>query len=117
MQRLTRQLCAAVRASIAGNRVRPPEAGRPLWNAFQRLNATRTYHRAGPNPIQPSEVEALCRMMCVPFGPHHIAILLAMDQVWLDQVYAQKGAPEGVKTLPPISKQPLTAALFDLVVG
>lgn len=118
VNRLERQLCAAVRASLAGEKARPPEAGLTLWNAFQQISATRTYHAAGPNPIQPSEIEAFCRMMRLPFEPRHLRIIMAMDQAWLDRAYAVTKAPvAGVKILPPVSKQPLNAALADLVLG
>lgn len=118
MSRLSRQLCAAVTASFAGGKARPPEAGRILWNTFRRLSLTRTYHAAGPNPLQPTEIEAFCRMMRLPLEPRHVAILLEMDRAWLDQAYAKtRRGPEGMKMLPPRSNQPLTAALADLVLG
>ena len=115
--RLSRQLCAAVTAALSGARVRPPEAGRPLWNAFQRLNATRTYHMAGPNPISFAEIEAFARLMRQPLEPWHVTILMDMDAAWLTQATARAKVPEGVKALPPISKQPLNAALLDVVMG
>lgn len=118
MNRLKKQLCTAVRESLAGRQGRPPEAGRQLWDAFQGLSATRTYHPAGPNPIQPGEIAAWCRLMRLPLAPHHVDILLAMDQAWLDHAYAvTKKAPEGVKTLPPLSEHPLTLGAFDAVFG
>ena len=117
-RKLSRQLCAAVVAAMGGQKVLPPEAGRVLWNAFQRLSGSRTYNPAGPNPIQPSEIEAFCRITRLPLEPHHVAILMDMDGAWLEKAYArQKPAPEGVKTLPPISAQPLSAALLDVVMG
>lgn len=116
--KLSRQLCAAVGTAMDGRRVQPPEAGRVLWNAFQRLSASRTYNPAGPNPIQPSEIEAFCRITRLPLAPHHVAILMDMDGAWLERAYArQKPAPEGVKTLPPVSAHGLTAELLDLAIG
>lgn len=117
MNRLKRQLCAAVAASLDGSNARPPEAGRPLWNAFQRLSAGRTYHAAGPNPIQFCEIEAFCRLMNLPLPPLHVEILQAMDMAWLDLVAKRTKVPQGVKVLPPVSKQPLNAALLDVVMG
>lgn len=112
--RLSRQLCAAVTAALRGDRVKPPEAGLPLWNAFQRLNTTRTYHMAGPNPISFAEVDAYCRLMRQPLEPRHVEVLLAMDQVWLEHAYAKtRQPPEGVKTLPAVSNHPISAALLD----
>ncbi|WP_323009838.1 hypothetical protein [Paracoccus sp. (in: a-proteobacteria)] len=114
--RLSRQLCGAVTAALSGERVRPPEAGRPLWNAFQRLNATRSYHMAGPNPISFAEIDAFARLMRLPLEPWHITILMDMDAAWLAGAQKAK-VPEGVKTLPPVSKHGISAALFDLVTG
>ncbi|HWL56415.1 MAG TPA: hypothetical protein VNQ78_07010 [Paracoccus sp. (in: a-proteobacteria)] len=117
MKRLEKQLCATVKASQTGTLRPPPEAGRELWNVFQAISATRTYHPAGPNPIQPSEIRAWCDLMRLPLGPQHVGILLAMDAAWLDQAYARVRAPDGVKVLAPISAQPLSAALLDAVLG
>lgn len=117
MSRLGALLCTAVTASLRGDKGRPPEAGLPLWNAFQGLSATRTYHAAGPNPIQPSEIAAWGHLHRLPLAPHHVGILLAMDQAWLDHAYADSKAPQGVKVLAPISKIPLTAGLMDAMLG
>lgn len=117
MNRLSHQLCTAVTAGLRGEKGRPPEAGLMLWNAFQSLSAARTYHPAGPNPIQPSEIFAWCQLHRLPLAPRHVDILLAMDQAWLDHAYAKARAPDGVKALPPISAQPISAALLDAVMG
>lgn len=117
MNRMKRQLCAAVAASLDGSKARPPEAGQPLWNAFQRLSAGRTYHAAGPNPIQFCEIEAFRRLMNLPLAPHHVEILRAMDATWLDHVSQRAKVPPGVKVLPPVSKRPLNVALLDVVMG
>lgn len=115
MDRLKQQLCAAVRASLSGKPARHPEAGRELWNAFQRLSATRTYHPAGPNPIQPSEILAWCDLMRLPLAPHHVDIIMAMDRAFLDHVTSR--APAGVKAMAPVSETPLTAGLLDAILG
>ncbi|MGA0617415.1 phage tail assembly chaperone [Paracoccus sp. KR1-242] len=117
MDRLTKQLCAAVKAALAGQKVAPPEAGRAIWNAFHSLSGTRTYNPAGPNPIQPSEMAAWCQLMRLPLEPRHVAALLAMDVAWLDHAYSRTKAPDGVNVLPPISKMPLTTALLDAMLG
>ncbi|MDQ7775532.1 MAG: hypothetical protein Q4615_06285 [Paracoccus aminovorans] len=117
MSSLSRHLCAAVTSTLRGEKIRPPEAGLLLWNAFQGLSATRTYHPAGPNPIQPSEIAAWCRLHRLPLAPHHVDILLAMDQAWLDHAYAAAKTPPGVKVMAPVSATPLTAALLDVVLG
>lgn len=117
MNHLKKHLCGAVTAALRGEKSRPPEAGLLLWNAFQSLTATRTYHAAGPNPIQPSEISAWCALMRQPLAPHHVDALLAMDQAWLDVAYSAARRPEGVKALPPISQMPLTTALLDAMLG
>lgn len=116
-EHLKKHLCTAVTAALRGEKGSPPEAGLLLWNAFQGLTATRTYHPAGPNPIQPSEIAAWCQLHRLPLAPHHVDILLAMDQAWLDHAYAKARASEGVKALPPVSAHPISAALLDAVMG
>lgn len=114
MRVLEKQLCAVL---ASGDLSLMPEAGRELWNAFQRLSSTRTYHAGGPNPIQPSEIVAWCRLMRKPLEPRHVNILLEMDRAWLDQAFAKSRAPEGVKALPPVSKHALSAGLLDAIMG
>ncbi|WP_323716958.1 phage tail assembly chaperone [Paracoccus aminovorans] len=116
-EHLKKRLCASVVATLRDEKDRPPEADLLLWNAFQRLSATRTYHPAGPNPIQPSEIAAWCQLHRLPLAPHHVDILLAMDQAWLDHAYAAAKTPPGVKLMAPVSTTPLTAALLDVVLG
>lgn len=118
LNRLSRQLCAALEAALAGRKVQPPEAGRIFWNTFQRLSVTRSYHAAGPNPIQPSEIETFCRITRTPLEPHHIMILMAMDRAWIDQAYAgQKARDKGIKSLPPVSTRPISAGILDAMMG
>lgn len=118
LSRMERQLCDAVQAPLRREKPKPPEAGVALWNLFHRLSNQRTYHAAGPNPIQPSEVVAYCALMRLPLEAHHARILFAMDAAWLEQAHAMaRVAPEGVQGVPPISKQPISAALLDAVLG
>jgi hypothetical protein len=118
LHRLQAQLCRAVEASIMGERAMPPEAGVPLWNAFHRLSAQRTFHAVGPNPIQPAEIAAFCALTGLPLPPHHVSIILAMDRAWLEVAHRRtRPAPDGVKALPPVSRQPISAALLDAVLG
>lgn len=49
MDRLKKQLCAALKARNAGRKTSIPEAGLPLWNAFGALSRARSYNRHGPN--------------------------------------------------------------------
>ena len=117
MTRLSRHLCAVLKAHLAGGRPNPPEAGVPLWNAFLALSRSRSYHAGGPEAIRFTEIEAWCRLTRTPLAPHHIRILANMDEAWLEHAYARRGAPEGIKAMPQLSKQPLSAALFDVAVG
>lgn len=117
MKRLKKQLCAALEARMKGRKVQVPEAGRELLDAFAALSRARSYGPLGPNPISYTEITAWCNLMRVPLAPHHVEIITALDEVWMDQVTARQTAPEGVKTLPPISEQPLSLGVFDAVFG
>ena len=118
MERLEEQLVEALRRHLAdGTPVRLPEAGRLLWRAFVELDATRTMHMAGPNPIPYTEIFAYARLTGLPLQPHHVQILRAMDTVLLEHFAASRGAPDGAKPPPRESKAPLTPALFDAMMG
>jgi hypothetical protein len=116
MKRLQRQIIATMKIQMAGGKARLLEGSHILWNAFASLTRQRTWHASGPNPISFGEIEAYCRLMCLPLGPQHIEVILAMDRAWVDNVAAQITAPDA-KHAPQVSKQPLTAALLDLVLG
>lgn len=116
MNRLQKQLCAALEARMKGRKVQVPEAGGQLLDAFAALSRARSYGPFGPNPINYTEITAWCNLMRVPLAPHHVRIIAALDEVWLAQV-AKREAPEGVKKLPPISEQPLSLGVFDAVFG
>lgn len=118
MDRLKQQLCAALKASLDGRKVSFPEAGEALLSAFTALSRARSYHQYGPNPISWSDLAAWSQMMRVPIEPRHADIIMALDRVWIDHACrADKQAPEGVKTLPPVSDQPISAAMFDALFG
>lgn len=116
MNRLQKQLCAALEARMKGRKVQLPEGGGPVLDAFLALSRARSYGPLGPNPISFTEIAAWCSLMRVPLAPHHVRIITALDEVWLAQV-AKREAPEGVKALPPISEHPLSAGIFDAVFG
>ncbi len=85
---------------------------------FVQLSSTRTYHSAGPNALQPSEIVAFCQLMRTPLGAEHVAILLAMDAVWMAAFYGRGSAEmTGNKPAPVVSPRPISAALFDAMVG
>lgn len=61
---------------------------------------------------------AWSQIMRIPVEPHHADIIMSLDRVWLDDAYrTDKQAPAGVKTLPPVSQQPISAALLDAMFG
>lgn len=116
MTRFKRLILAALRGQLAGERTLPPLGAAPLWAAFHRLSRARTWHAHGPNPISFQEVEAYCRLFRVPFEPGHIDIITAMDEAWLAHSFeAMRSKTSERKTIPPASKRPLSAALFDAI--
>ena len=118
MKRLKKQLCTALRAHLVGGKAPLPEVGRLLLDAFNALSRARSYTGAGPNPITWEALAAWSQVMRVPVQPRHAAIIMTLDQVWMDAAYRQTAkTPEGIKTPPPVSAQPLTAALFDVIAG
>jgi hypothetical protein len=113
-----RQLVGALERYLDGGRSAPPDGGGTLWRAFGDLSRARFCGPAGPNPISYPEIVAYAQLMRMPLEPHHVETLAAMDAVWMERVYRKaKGAPAGVKTLPPRSEHALTPAMFDLVTG
>lgn len=116
--RLEKQLCEALRRQLSGQKAMVPEAGRDLWRIFLTLSEARGFGQVGPNPVSFAEIEAWARLMRVPIAPHHVAAIRALDAEWLDIYYAKQGqAKSGVKTLPPVSSQPLSADLFDITMS
>lgn len=121
MDRLRKPLVAALQRHLAGGRPVVPEAGVLLWNLFMEIAASRTYHAAGPNPISHAEIGNYCRFHRWPLQPHHIAVIRAMDDAWLQHAYAKMSSgdkQEDGKTFDSAryaNAQPLTAAAFDAV--
>lgn len=118
MIKLSTRLADALVLHLEGGKPRAPEGSSVLWNAFMALSRARSCGPAGPNPISYPEIAAYAELMRMPLEPHHVETLAAMDAVWMERVYRKaKGAPAGVKTLPPRSEHALTPAMFDLVTG
>lgn len=119
MDRLKHQLVAAISAQHNGRRLNIPVAGILLWNLYQQIAASRTYHSAGPNPISFTEIEAFARLHRWPLRPHHIGILRAMDNAVLEDAYRkQKERMKGKEAFAShryAKAQPLTADAFDVV--
>lgn len=121
MMRLRELLCEELKRQLeakAQTTPRIPAGGDLLFRWFLDLHRSRTYHAAGPNPISYTEIQAYAVMMRWPIEPRHAMILKAMDQTYLEcNMKPQIEAPEGVKTLPPISTAPVTAGLVDAMFG
>lgn len=119
-ERLERQLVEALERHLrTGNPVRLPEAGHLVWEWFGDLSGTRTFHQAGPNPISYAEIGAYSRLGRLDLQPHHVELIRALDRAWLEHAYRQREgrtAPEGVKVLPRVSNQKLSAELLDGVI-
>lgn len=116
MNRLRRQLLAALRSHLSGGRGRPPEGGTIIWNIFSQLSRQRTWHPHGPNPISYSDLESYCRLARQPLEPRHVSIVMEMDRTWLDHILASLKSPATAPARP-VSRAPMTAALFDALFG
>ncbi|NSX91468.1 phage tail assembly chaperone [Agrobacterium tumefaciens] len=118
---LEKLLCAELKRQLEGKGVRDtriPAGGELLWKWFMALHKTRQAGMNGPQPISFTEMQSYARLTNQQIEPRHVAILIAMDQAYLETVYRkQPKTPEGVKVLPPVSKAPLTAGLFDAQFG
>lgn len=118
---LEKLLCAELKRQLEGKGVRDtriPSGGELLWKWFMALHKTRQAGMAGPQPITYAEIAAYSRIYSLPIEPRHVAVLIAMDQAYLETVYKKEPqGPKGVKVLPPISQAPLTAGLFDAQFG
>lgn len=115
MSRLRKQLCTALEARMNGQKARTPDAGAELLDAFLALSRARSIGPHGPNPITWEALAAWSQVMRVPIRPDHAEIIMALDDVWMTRT--MKRAPEGVKTLPQVSKHPISAGLLDAMIG
>lgn len=59
--------------------VRIPPEGRPLWDVFAQLSASRPSGGFGPSPIGPSDMQAWCTLRGVQLTPWEADTLSAMD--------------------------------------
>jgi len=119
--RLQDLLCSELKRQLdakGATRPRIPAGGDLLWRWFMDLHRSRTLHAGGPNPIAHAEILAYAALMRWPIEPRHVMILRAMDQTYLEaSMKPEPKAPDGVKTLPPISSAPVTAGLVDAMFG
>lgn len=116
INRLEKQLSEALRGHLAdGKPVRLPEAGRLLWRAFVDLDATRTMHAAGPNPITYAEIEAWARFNGYPLASHHVRVIKALDGVLMEHM--SRKAAGGHDSIPGRSEHALSPRMFDVAMG
>ncbi|WP_406736984.1 hypothetical protein [Thioclava sp. GXIMD4215] len=111
MMTLKKQLVQAVRDGRKG-KGRVPEAGAIIWEAFIALSMRRAHDQGIPNPISFTEIDAYCRVMRWPMEPHHVDMLLAMDDAWLATIQTGGKAKDMQK-----SAHGLTPDLFDVSFG
>lgn len=92
MKRLERQLVEAIKQQASTRKaVLLPEAGKLFWTMFTELSRSRTGGPMGPNPIQFSEIESWARLNRWPLEPHHVQLIKAMDDAWIECAYSSKG--------------------------
>lgn len=118
---LQKLLCAELERQLSAHTIHTvqiPVGGDLLWCWFNDMSATRSYNSAGPNPITYPDIVAYSHLMRIPIAPRHVAILRAMDRTYIAAAYAKRQqAPDGVKTLPPVSEHAMTGGMFDAMFG
>lgn len=115
MRRLQKALCATLEAVLEGKKPRLPDAGAEILDAFMALSRARTYHAHGPNPITWEAMAAWSQMMRRPLPPHHAAIVMALDDTWMQHLSRRMAG--GSAAAPLVSNTPLSAGLFDALTG
>lgn len=119
--KLEKLLCAELKRQLEAKGmgvIHIPSGGEMVWKWFNAVNRTRQIGMSGPQSITYAEIAAYAAIARQAIEPRHVAILIAMDQTYLDCVYKKQAPlPEGVKALPPISKVPLSAGLLDAMFG
>lgn len=112
---LQNALCRTLEAVLEGKRPQMPEASGYILDAFMDLSRARTYHASGPNPITWKAMAAWSQMMRKPLPPHHAAIVMALDNTWMQ--HANRRMAGGSVAAPSVSNTSLAAGLFDALTG
>lgn len=86
------------------------------WQWFVHLSRTRSSNGYSPNPISYAEIEAYARLYRWPLEPRHVDMILAMDQVWLDHMRSEAGAPTNSEGTNAPCRE-MNPAAFDAVFG
>lgn len=119
---LSSLLCAELKRQLSAQGAcvtHIPAGGELLWRWFTDLNRSRRMGYAAPEPITYAEILSYAQVMRQAMEPRHVAIIMAMDRAYLEHhaQERQRQTPEGVKTLPPVSKTKLTAGMLDAMFG
>jgi hypothetical protein len=118
LSRLKRHMTDSTVESLVTRKMpRLPAGGSMLWRWFLDLSRTRSYHMMGPNPISHVEIAAYCQLHQIAMQPHHVEILRAMDEAYLDHLASNRARHEGLKPLPHRSASKIDAGLFDALFG
>lgn len=95
-----------------------PAGGDVFWAMFQSMAETRQHHGYGPLAISYQEMEAWSRLHRVPLEPHHVEIIRALDNAWLEhhiEGMTKRSNPLETKfTRVPLER--LTATVFDAMM-
>ncbi|PWL18152.1 hypothetical protein DKP76_10560 [Falsochrobactrum shanghaiense] len=117
IDRMEKAMVSALKQALASRKsVLVPPGGNLLWEWFMDLNAVRTWHMNGPNPISYADIVSYGQINRWSIQPHHVAILRAMDAAYVEYFYSQREN----KSEENVSRQPtgeLSADLFDAVFG
>ena len=99
-------------------RSRPSEVARLPFAWFRELNATRTWHNVGPNPISFAEIHAWSLANRWPLEPRHVSAIRTLDDAWLEHFFSRRSKVQsGGKVLAPRSDHAVSPALFDVLFG
>ncbi|EEZ32905.1 Hypothetical protein BROD_1804 [Brucella sp. NF 2653] len=111
--RLEKAMVAALKQALATSQsVIVPPGGSLLWGWFMDLNAARTWHMNGPNPISYAEIVAYSD---ISLSAHHVAILRAMDAAYVEDFYSKRVTDK--EAVAPRPTGDISPDLFDAVFG
>lgn len=115
IDRLEKGMVSVLNQALASSKSVPvPPGGSLLWGWFMDLNAARTWHQNGPNPITYADIEAYARLHRWSMSAQHVAILRAMDAAYVDDFYSKRQTGDKASQKP---SGDLSADLFDAVFG
>ncbi|WP_246468475.1 phage tail assembly chaperone [Brucella intermedia] len=117
IDRLEKAMVAALKQALATSQsVIVPPGGSLLWGWFMDLNATRTWHQNGPNPITYADIDVYRRLHRWNLSAHHVAILRAMDTAYVEDFYSKRLTDKENATAPRPTGE-ISPDLFDAVFG